>query len=280
MTKTMRIRICVAVALTAVVACVFPGTADARGRDVVSGRYLALGDSFVFGYSPLLEDPWIPERFVGYPEIIGQKRSLTTTNLACPGQTAQALISLDAVDGGCFETREEFQDHGLPFLKADYRGTQLEAALDAVRSDTPPSLISMQGGGNDWLMCAFDSPDPKQCLEEQLPNVTASLREAVKQLRAAGFQGRIVLVGYHLVEGFEKDLRRVNRAIRLAAAQPTCVVSRARSFPFGQYARRHHGDLCSTGLLVALPDGSCDPLHPSLIGHQLIADAVLEAARG
>ena len=61
----------------------------------VGGRYIALGDSVAFGYSPLLEDPWIPERFVGYPELIAQQSHLTTTNLACPGQTAQALVSRD-----------------------------------------------------------------------------------------------------------------------------------------------------------------------------------------
>jgi hypothetical protein len=72
----------------------------------------------------------------------------------------------------------------------------------------------------------------------------------------------------------------VNRAIKLAAAHEPRVSFASTVVPFGRYARRHHGDVCSTGLLVALPDGSCDPLHPSLTGHQLIADAVLEAAEG
>jgi hypothetical protein len=45
-----------------------------------------------------------------------------------------------------------------------------------------------------------------------------------------------------------------------------------------RYARQHHGDLCTTGLLIVLPDGSCD-LHPTRIGHGLIANAVVAAAK-
>jgi hypothetical protein len=41
---------------------------------------------------------------------------------------------------------------------------------------------------------------------------------------------------------------------------------------FDRYARNHHGDLCSSGLLVVLPDGSCD-LHPSRSGQRLYAEA-------
>ena len=49
------------------------------------------------------------------------------------------------------------------------------------------------------------------------------------------------------------------------------------ALPFERYAREHHGDLCTTGLLVQAPDGSCD-LHPTPTGQQLYADAVLEAS--
>lgn len=89
--------------LVAAVGCIAPGVAGASQPESVGGRYVALGDSVAFGYSPLLEDPWVPERFVGYPEVIAQQGRLTTTNLACPGQTAQALVSRSAVDNGCFE---------------------------------------------------------------------------------------------------------------------------------------------------------------------------------
>jgi lysophospholipase L1-like esterase len=251
------------------------GAAGASRADVVEGRYLALGDSLAFGYSPLLEDPWIPERFVGYPEIIEQQTGLATTNLACPGQTAQALISRSAIDDGCFDFRDWARDAGIAVLHTDYLGTQLDAALEAVRSDTPPSLISIQGGGNEFRICAFDDPDTEQCLRDVLPSVTASLRQAATQLRAAGYRGRVVLVGYQLLPGFEPQLRRLNRAIKIAARRPHVVFADVAR-PFDRYARRHHGDICTTGLLIVLPDGSCD-IHPTPTGQRLFADAVLEA---
>jgi lysophospholipase L1-like esterase len=252
--------------------------AGASHADGARGVYVALGDSLTFGYSPLLEDPWVPDRFVGYPELIEQRTGLTTTNFACPGQTAQALVSRTAVDNGCFDFRDFAREEGIGVLHADYDGTQLDAALAAVRSSAPPSLISIQGGGNDTTICAFDAPDPEQCFADTLPKVTDTLREAVRQLQAAGYWGRIVLVGYHLVPGLEDELRAMNRAIERAAGDRGVVFADAAHL-FERYARRHGGDLCSSGLLVVLPDGSCD-LHPSPVGQELVADAVLDAAFG
>jgi len=265
--------------LATIAMCMSGGTAsaDANRTDAVGRRYLALGDSLAFGFSPLLEDPWIPKRFVGYPEVIGRWTGVQTTNLACPGQTAQALVSRDAVDAGCFDFRDRANEQGIKVLHADYMGTQLDAALDAVRSATPPSLISIQGGGNDWALCEFDSPDPEQCLAETLPRVTASLLHATRHLRAAGYRGQVVLVGYHLVPDFEASLRRVNGAIEQAARRSN-VAFADTAVLFAWSAQRHHGDLCLAGLLVKLAEGSCDPLHPSATGHHLVAAAVLAAA--
>jgi lysophospholipase L1-like esterase len=282
MTKSsMRVRVgIVVIGLVTVVGWGSGGAANASRTDVVEGRYLALGDSVPFGYSPLLEDPWIPQRFVGYPEIIEQQTGLTTTNVSCPGQTAQALVSRTALDNGCFDAHDWFHDAGLPFLHVEYSGTQLDAALAAVRSATPPSLISIQAGSNEMIKCLFDLPDfyadPDQCLNEEFPHVTESLRHVATQLRAAGYGGPIVIVGYHLYPGVELQMARLNRFIARAAHLPHVAFAKTAGL-FERYARRHHGDLCSTGLLIALPDGSCD-LHPSPLGNRLVANAVLEAA--
>jgi hypothetical protein len=116
------------------------GVAGAHGLHGPGGRYIALGDSVAFGYAPRLEDPWVPSRFVGYPEIIDRHSRLTTTNLACPGQTAQALISRAAVDGGCFAMREVAHDAGFGPLHTEYPGTQLDAAINLLRRRrTPPT---------------------------------------------------------------------------------------------------------------------------------------------
>jgi lysophospholipase L1-like esterase len=245
--------------------------ADASGRS-----YLAIGDSIPLGYSPLLEEPWLPERFIGYPELIGQQTGMTTTNLACPGQTAQALVSRTAVDAGCFEARDSARYEGTELLHVHYDGIQLHAALEAVRSDQPPSLISIQAGGNEVSLCA-DAGNPAKCLATSLPKVTASLRQVATELRDAGARGRIVIVGYHLVPGMRPELRRLNAAVKRAARQSHVAYADAAA-RFDRYARRHNGDLCETGLLVQAPDGSCD-LHPSPTGQRLLAEAVLAARR-
>jgi lysophospholipase L1-like esterase len=266
----------VAIGLVAVVGSVSEGVAGASGGPALEGGYVALGDSVPFGFSPLLEDPWVPARFVGYPELIARQTALTTTNLACPGQTAQAMVSRTAVDNGCFDARRAAQDAGFQLLHTDYSGTQLKAALEAVHSSAPPSLITIQAGGNELSLC-LGGPAPGRCLDDALPRVTESLRLAAARLSAGEARVRVVLVGYHLVPGLEAQIIRLNRAIERAAREAhVAFVDTAR--PFDRYARQHHGDLCTTGLLIVLPDGSCD-LHPTRIGQGLIASAVLAAAR-
>lgn len=248
-----------------------------ESRDRARG-YVALGDSVAFGFSPLLTDPWVPEQFVGYPELIGDRTGWPVTNLACPGQTAQALVSLTAVDNGCFDARAQASDADFSLLHTDYPGTQLDAALTAVRSATPPSLISVQGGGNEIVICELSGvPDPQQCMNDYMPRVAASLRRVVTRLRGAGFRGQIVLVSYFLLPGLEAPLRRLNGTIARAARAEDVAFADA-SARFDAYARDHGGDLCATGLLIALPDGSCD-LHPTRTGQELLADSVLAAAR-
>jgi lysophospholipase L1-like esterase len=237
-----------------------------------------LGDSVTFGFSPLLTDPWIPEQFVGYPELIGDRTGWPVTNLGCPGQTAQALVSLTAVDNGCFDLKAMASDAGFALLHTDYPGTQLAAALTAVRSATPPSLISVQGGGNEVVICELSGvPDPLQCMNDYMRQVAASLRRVVTQLRGAGYRGRIVLVSYYLVPGLEAPLHRVNETIARTARAEDVAFADA-SARFDAYAHNHGGDICAAGLLIALPDGSCD-LHPTRRGQELLADSVLAAAR-
>ena len=114
----------------------------------------------------------------------------------------------------------------------------------------------------------------QQCLDRELPKVTKSLNRLIAQLRGAGSRARIVLVGYYLVPGVEREVVRLNQAIdRAAREQHVPYVDVAR--PFDTYAQRHHGDLCTTGLLIVTPDGSCD-VHPTLTGQRLLATAILE----
>lgn len=138
-TRTSRSRLALAACGLAVASSLaLSPAASARAGDALSGRYLALGDSIALGFIPALEDPWSVDRMVGYPEVIDRLPRVRTTNLSCPGQTAQTLISKRAPDGGCFEMRAEAASMGISLLHTDYRGTQLDAAL-APPASWPPT---------------------------------------------------------------------------------------------------------------------------------------------
>ncbi len=249
--------------------------ASARADDALSGRYLALGDSIALGFTPALEDPWLVDRMVGYPEVIDRLPRVHTTNLSCPGQTAQALISKRAPDGGCFEMRAEAASMGIDLLHTDYRGTQLDAALATIKASGAPTLISIQGGGNEVSMCA-DQANVERCVRAVLPAITRSLRTTAVRLHVAAPDARIVLVGYHLPPGLDGPISLVNQAIARAARQAGVAFADAATV-FARRAKQHQGDVCAAGLLATYPDGSCD-LHPSAKGQRIYADVVLTAA--
>jgi lysophospholipase L1-like esterase len=277
MTKsTFRSFLALAVCGLAITSALLPSSAaSARADDGLSGRYLALGDSIPLGFTPAFEDPWSVDRMVGYPEVIDRLPRVRTTNFSCPGQTAQALISKRAPDNGCFEMRAEAPSLGIELLHTDYRGTQLEAALATIKASGVPTLISIQGGGNEVSMCA-ERADVEQCVRNVLPAITRSLRTAATRLHTAAPQAHIVLVGYHLPPGLEGPIGLVNHAIKRAAQQADVAFADPAT-AFANQARHHGGDVCAAGLLAKYPDGSCD-LHPTARGQRIYADVVLAAA--
>jgi hypothetical protein len=105
------------------------------------------------------------------------------------------------------------------------------------------------------------------------PKVAAALASAVKSLRRGGYHGPIALLGYYGVPGIEGLEGRLEATIR-DAARRTGVHFGNIAEVFASYASRHGGDICTTGLLIAFPDGSCD-VHPSRTGQQLIARLVM-----
>jgi lysophospholipase L1-like esterase len=263
-----RLVVVVSVAVGAVVVPTQVAGAHPREQRV---DYIALGDSVAFGYSPFLTDPWVPNRFVGYPELLARQTHLKTANLACPGQTAQALISLQAPDAGCFDGRANAEANDFPFLHVDYQGTQLDAALARIGRDQSPKLITIQGGGNELLLC-LRSPDPTACMDGARPKIAAALISAVKSLRRAGYGGPLALLGYYPIPGIETIEGTLEATIRDAARRTSVRFGNVAKV-FASYANRHGGDICTTGLLISFGDGNCD-VHPTRAGQQLIAQLV------
>src|ERR1700674_4259060 len=72
-----------------------PASATSQG-DHDASRYLALGDSVPFGYSPLLVQPGVnPDVFVGYPQLASKlfEPEMKLVNPSCPGEPSTSLIT-------------------------------------------------------------------------------------------------------------------------------------------------------------------------------------------
>src|SRR5438128_6129720 len=107
--------------------------------------YLALGDSLAFGFSPLVV-PVNLSKYQGYPQIVAdQVHPGKLANASCFGETSSHLLNLAAEDLGCNKWR--FVDHNPLFVS--YSGTQLDYAVQYLRSHPKTGLVTIDIGIND-----------------------------------------------------------------------------------------------------------------------------------
>jgi lysophospholipase L1-like esterase len=249
-----------------------------------SGTYLALGDSIAFGFNPNL--PYAPpfSLFVGYPEVTGAARALVVANAACPGETSGSFLDAAAADNGC---------HSSPFyfargLKVDYQGVQSQMgyALAFLASAPRVDLITIDLGGNDLLLVQNACGSTNySCIAGALPGALATfatnLGTIFSSIRAAGYTGKMVIVTQYATNYRDPTqlaaLTSLNaEVITVAALYDVAVADGYGSFAVASALTL--GDPCAAGLLIRNPDGTCDK-HPSTKGRQLLANAVLAAAK-
>src|SRR5690348_6349943 len=108
-----------------------------------STKYLALGDSVAFGYTPLAQPPRDLKNYHGYPEIVSKGVHLKVANASCFGETAGHFLSLVAPDTGCQAWRAVFP------LFAEYSGTQMDYAVDYLKESKKAELVTIDIGIND-----------------------------------------------------------------------------------------------------------------------------------
>jgi lysophospholipase L1-like esterase len=250
--------------------------ADAARAPVASGEprptYLALGDSIAFGYSPLI-DPSDDSNFVGYPSAVGAATSRKVVNAACPGETSSGFVSLTGVDNGCRTFRAQHSLH------ADYDGTQLEFAIEFLRSHPDTNLVTLGIGANDLLHCQRSTAD--QCnseLTETLRTYRANLIEILGRLREV-YDGKLVLVNYYSVD--YRSLKYTGAFDKLNAVMAQVAADRRASVADTFTAFANHdpesGNSCAAGLLITMPH-RCD-IHPTAAGRHLLATTVTRTVR-
>ena len=258
----------------------FSGSAHAESPRLPP--YLALGDSIAFGFSPLIADT--PANvaagdFVGYPEATAGAADFALSNAACPGETSGSFINPFQPDNGC---------HSSPYyvreLKVQYQGSQLDYARAYLWAHPETELVTIDIGGNDLLLvqtaCA-SSFSPTLCEVAELPGALvkfgANLTAIFTGLRSIGYFGQIVAVTQYATNYADSTQTLALGGLKDETATIAALFDVTVADGYGAFqtaASAFGGDVCKAGLIIALPDGTCNE-HPSPKGRDVLADAIL-----
>ncbi len=145
---------------------------------------LAVGGSGSVGFQPTLTHPHGAATDSGYADDLAAREAtrwpgLTLVRIGCPG-----ISTLNMIGGG---------GH------CDYRdGTQLQTAVDFLRTHSSTVLVTVDLGFNDVVRCLHDMNLNSACVasgltavQDQLPHILAALRQA------APADAQIVGVGHY-----------------------------------------------------------------------------------
>jgi lysophospholipase L1-like esterase len=246
--------------------------------------YLALGDSIAFGFSPLL--PYEPPftQFVGYPESAGAAEGLRVWNAACPGETSGSFLDPAQPDNGCHSAPSYFaQGLHVPYGTAT---SQIEYATSFLEANPATKLVTLDIGGNDLLLvqnACGTGTTADACIAERLPGTLATYAEnlgtILGRLRATRYAGPIVLLTQYATNYEDETqlaaLTPLNAEVTAVAVLHGAVVADGYG-AFLAASLSTLGNPCAAGLLIVLPDGTCN-VHPSPAGRQVLTKAVLAA---
>jgi lysophospholipase L1-like esterase len=279
-----------AVLAVAFVAVVGAGAASAdpvTGSDA-NGTYLALGDSVAFGYVPPDAVP-APKyldahSFVGYPEFLAQQLSERVSNASCPGETTASMLVVGAQSNGCENSPGSPVGYRTLYpLHVQYQGTQMDYALHYLAAHKHTQLVTIDIGANDAFLCQETTLDHCSSAAELLGvanEIATNLGTILHELRdVAGYRGPIVALTYYSLsysdpvalggaQFLDSVIANVTTAFGGIVADGLAAFQ-GPSLAFG-------GDPCAAGLLIKLPDGTCN-IHPSAAGHRLLAAAIAKA---
>jgi hypothetical protein len=251
-----------------------PASASVEGH-----TYLALGDSVAFGYNPLFVLGGLagnPNVFVGYPEIAAGTLGMQDVNASCPGETSGGFISLtNGADYKCIGYRSVFPLH------VGYTTSQLDFAIGYLKAHHDVRLITMTIGANDAFKAGCTVTF---CPPDVLTGIEANLRFIYGQIRnVAHYHHALVTLtyfstSYDVVTAGGTQL--LNAPI-IAATEAFGGTVASGFDAFEGPALAHGGSSCAAGLLIVT---NLDPLvcdvHPSPLGRDLLAAAVVKAVTG
>ena len=289
-TRTTGVLTAVLAALLSLVLAAPTASADSPRQLRPGFDYLALGDSVPFGYRPPQVTPPTTyldaSNFVGYPELVADRTGVALANASCPGETSSSLIDENAQSNGCENSVASPVGYRDAFpLHVDYQGSQLDFAVQYLRSHPRTRLVTLMVGANDLFICQATTAD--RCtgsdfgvtvdrVEKNVDTILSTLRDE------AHYHHRIVVVSYYSLDYRDpagtQSVQVLNAALTRAAEANGAEVADGFG-AFQQAAAPAGGDSCAAQLLIRLPNGRCD-VHPTRKGHEVLADAVLQTATG
>ena len=259
-----------------------PGTDNTSSETEEFGRgrikYLALGDSIAFGYNPLVTTPSVPSSYMGYPDVIGTIVPHAVANAGCPGETSGSFLSPVAPDNGCRFWKSAFSLH------SDYEGTQIAFAVQYIAEHRDTKFVSINIGANDLFLVQKACAGDLACIQTQLPAALGAygqnLGAIFTLLRQAGFTGKFITLTTYATNYNDPLSVGALTAMNGVAAQVTAAFDGVVADGYGTFqffANKAGGDSCAAGLLIKLPNGTCD-IHPSEKGRDILAVSVVAAA--
>jgi lysophospholipase L1-like esterase len=263
-----------------------PASAKPVGGSARNGTYLALGDSVAFGYVPPNAVPppnyLDPHSLVGYPELLAQQLDEHVANASCPGETSTSMLVAGAPSNGCENSPGSPVGYRTLFpLHVGYEGTQMQYAVHYLEAHQHTRLVTIDIGANDAFLCQETTAD--QCASEipgVLSQLAANLTTIFHDLRdVAGYQGPVVALTYYSLSYSDPAQIQSAELLNSVIAGVTAAHGGIVADGFGAFqgpSLAHNGDPCAAGLLIKLPDGTCN-IHPSQAGHELLAAAIAKA---
>jgi lysophospholipase L1-like esterase len=259
-----------------------PVSASLVSWAAANGTYLALGDSVAFGYVPPQAVPapnyQSANSFVGYPEDVAQALRIRAWNASCPGETTGSMLVAGAPSNGCENSPDGSPGYRTLYpLHVQYKGTQVQYALRYLAVHRHTKLVTIDIGANDGFLCQETTSDA--CAAEfpaVLKEIGANLTTIYTQIRdTAHYQGLLVALTYYSLNYKDPTQVALTEALNNVITSVTEAFGGqvADGFAAFQAGSAPSGDPCSAGLLVKLPNGTCN-IHPSPAGHLLLAQAI------
>jgi lysophospholipase L1-like esterase len=251
--------------------------------------YLALGDSVAFGYVPPQAVPapdyFDPSSFVGYPEDVALALHIGVSNAACPGETTASFFVPGAQSNGCENSPGSSTGYRTLYpLHVQYQGTQMRYALTYLILHRHTRLVTINIGANDVFLCQETTAD--HCastaeLQAVLKKIQANLAVIYAQIRyVAHYHGLLVALTYYSLSYSDPTQVAGAKALDAAIASVTEKFGGKVADGFAAFegpSAAFGGSPCAAGLLIKLPDGTCN-VHPSPAGHLLLARAIEDVA--